>query len=380
MLYAIIAVLIIIADQLLKYWVTLNIPLNGGSVGFIPGVISLVNIHNKGAAFGMLQNGRILFIVIAVVFIAIVVYALASNIIKAPIGRWSAVGVLAGAIGNCIDRIMNGYVVDMFKFEFINHAIFNIADVFISVCGVIFCIYIIMGKDEEQKPEPAPALETRHRPNVQELRALGRRPQMRKKTETVEPLSEEARSHSPRKREEGEEIPPLRRKYEAEEKREAEPERKVLPEERKTHPEARRVPRIDSRNARPAQRKPGSDDVRRPAAAEGREPRVREGESRNPFAKWDMATKREQRPVSAPREESARPRYPEMQRPIEPTAPIRRPAPEKPIAAAEAKPAALRTEPVKTVEAAPAVPVPEKKTAPPRHESFDLEDILAEFK
>lgn len=166
MYYALAVVLVLIADQWLKYWVSLNIPLDVGEKALIPGVIKLVNIHNTGAAFGFLKGGdwRWVFVVIAVLFAAAVIYALKKDLIKGKLGRWAAVGVLAGAIGNCIDRVAYGYVVDMFKFEFLGssrlNAIFNIADMFISCCGVLFCLYIIFGgeKDadaEDEDEEPA---------------------------------------------------------------------------------------------------------------------------------------------------------------------------------------------------------------------------------
>lgn len=167
MFYAIAVVLVLIADQALKYWVSLNIELNVGEQALIPGVIKLVNIHNSGAAFGLLSGGswRWVFVVIAVVFTVVVIYALKRDLIHGKLGRWAAVGVLAGSIGNCIDRVAYGYVVDMFKFEFLGdsrlNAIFNVADVFISCCGVLFCLYIIFGgeknlADGEEEDEPAP--------------------------------------------------------------------------------------------------------------------------------------------------------------------------------------------------------------------------------
>ena len=78
MFYAIAVVLVLIADQALKYWVSLNIELNVGEQALIPGVIKLVNIHNSGAAFGLLSGGgwRWVFVVIAVVFTVVVIYAL----------------------------------------------------------------------------------------------------------------------------------------------------------------------------------------------------------------------------------------------------------------------------------------------------------------
>ena len=168
MFYALAVVLVLIADQWLKYWVSCNIALDVGEKALIPGVIKLVNIHNTGAAFGLLNSGawRWVFVLIALLFVAAVVYALKKDLIKGALGRWAAVGVLAGAIGNCIDRGAYGYVVDMFKFEFLGssrlNAIFNIADVFISCCGVLFCLYIIFGgergkaeegyEDEDEQP------------------------------------------------------------------------------------------------------------------------------------------------------------------------------------------------------------------------------------
>lgn len=153
MIYAIAAVLVLIADQWLKYWVTVNIALDTGSITLIPGVLELVNIHNTGAAFGILQGGgwRWVFVVIALLFVAIAVYAIRRGLIRGAIGRWAVVGVLAGAIGNCIDRVLYGYVVDMFYPVFLDgtpfDAIFNVADVFISCCGILFCLYILFGHE-----------------------------------------------------------------------------------------------------------------------------------------------------------------------------------------------------------------------------------------
>lgn len=175
MLYAIVALLVLVLDQAVKYWATISIPFNEGSVSLIPGVIHLVNIHNYGAAFGFLQNqnARWLFVIVAIIFVTVVIFALGKNYIREPLGRWSAVLVMAGAVGNCIDRVMNGYVVDMFQFQFVNFAVFNVADIFITICGILFCVYIIFsdefkGKDRaregsERKPAPwkkAPLPET----------------------------------------------------------------------------------------------------------------------------------------------------------------------------------------------------------------------------
>ena len=128
----------IILDQWVKYWVAGHLSVGVGVKEFIPGIISLVNVHNDGAAFSFLSGSgaRIYFIIICGVFTVGVIIALATNLISGPIGRWSAVLVVAGGLSNCIDRILYGYVQDMFKIELFDFAVFNVADIFIT-CGVL---------------------------------------------------------------------------------------------------------------------------------------------------------------------------------------------------------------------------------------------------
>lgn len=164
MLYAIIAAIILIGDQWLKYWVTVNITLSTGEAALIPGVVKLVNIHNSGAAFGLLGDAayaRWLFLGVAALFIIVIIVVLAKHMFKSRFANWCAVLALAGAVGNCIDRALYGYVVDMFKVEFMNFAVFNVADVFLVVACLAFVIYLIVdlfrgkdddGEDDDEKP------------------------------------------------------------------------------------------------------------------------------------------------------------------------------------------------------------------------------------
>lgn len=157
MWYAIVAILILIADQGLKYWVTLNIPLDTGHVTLIPGVLELTNIHNNGAAFSILQHApHWIFVIFTLVFAAIAVFCLRRNVVHGKVGRWSVVLVLAGAVGNCIDRILSGYVVDMFNFLFVRFAVFNLADIFIVVAGIALCLHVIFYRGDGSEGEPAP--------------------------------------------------------------------------------------------------------------------------------------------------------------------------------------------------------------------------------
>ena len=160
MLYAIIAAIILIGDQWLKYWVTVNITLSTGEAALIPGVVKLVNIHNSGAAFGFLSDAayaRWLFLGIAALFIIVIVVVLAKHLFKSRFANWCAVMALAGAVGNCIDRALYGYVVDMFKVEFMDFAVFNVADVFLVVACLAFVIYLIVdlfrGKDDDDEDD-----------------------------------------------------------------------------------------------------------------------------------------------------------------------------------------------------------------------------------
>ncbi|MEA4896019.1 MAG: signal peptidase II [Oscillospiraceae bacterium] len=160
MLYAIVAVIILILDQATKYWTNLHLA-EGASSPFIPGFIQLTNVHNTGAAFSFLEGGRWFFVALTLVVTIAVIVLLSKDIIKGKLGRWMLVLVVAGGLGNCIDRALYGYVVDMFQFQFKifggDFAIFNVSDIFITVCGLIFCIYLIFHKEPEKA---APSVRT----------------------------------------------------------------------------------------------------------------------------------------------------------------------------------------------------------------------------
>ncbi len=154
MLYSIVALLVVILDQAVKFWVT-NTLLGYDVVTFIPGVVSLVNVPNYGAAFGILSGGnaRIGFIIVTVIFCLAVMVALATNFINGRLARWCLVMVAAGGFANCIDRVIYGYVVDMFKIELFDFFIFNVADIFITVFAILFAVAILFEKDSTAEEE-----------------------------------------------------------------------------------------------------------------------------------------------------------------------------------------------------------------------------------
>ena len=152
MLYSIVGILVIILDQAVKFWVSDTL-FGADVVTFIPGVLSLVNVHNDGAAFSFLSGSgaRIYFIVATGVFTLLVIIALATNFIRGKFSRWCLVFVAAGGLGNMIDRIIYGYVQDMFKVELFNFAIFNVADIFITVFAILFALSMIFERPESDK-------------------------------------------------------------------------------------------------------------------------------------------------------------------------------------------------------------------------------------
>lgn len=151
MFYAIVAVLIVIVDQWVKYWVAAKIPMDSLGYHLVDGVVRLVNVHNEGCAFGFLSgaNARMLFIILTAAFAVAVIVLIATKTVKKPFGRWCLVLMLAGAVGNCIDRIIYSYVQDMFQLEFWkNFAVFNVADIFLTLGAFLFILYIIFGGEK----------------------------------------------------------------------------------------------------------------------------------------------------------------------------------------------------------------------------------------
>ncbi|NCB73683.1 MAG: signal peptidase II [Clostridia bacterium] len=162
--YLIVAVIILIIDQIAKYWTNANLVVDSASP-IIPGVVQLTNVQNRGAAFGIFQDGRWFFIVLTIAVVIAAIILIRKNIIKGKLGRWMLVLVIAGGLGNCIDRLFKGYVTDMFQLQFMNFAIFNVADIFITIGGIIFCLYLVFHREPQEEtdeaseaPEAAPEL------------------------------------------------------------------------------------------------------------------------------------------------------------------------------------------------------------------------------
>ena len=137
---AVFAFLIVAADQITKYLVLVNIPLHG-QVEFIPGVLGLTYVQNFGAAFSSFQGMQWLFAVIFVVFTLLVFWEYRKKAMPfTSFERWCIAAIYGGGLGNMIDRIRFGFVVDMLETRFIEFPVFNVADCFIT-CGCIALIF-----------------------------------------------------------------------------------------------------------------------------------------------------------------------------------------------------------------------------------------------
>ena len=149
-----IALAVLIADQASKTWVIENIPLNS-TREIIPNFewFVLTNITNAGAAFGLFPQASVLFTFVAL----IVSFVIVAYYRSLPNGQWLvrfSLGLqLGGAIGNLIDRLRTGYVVDMFYFRF--WPVFNVADSAI-VCGVALLMFHLWRDTPKEKTAQVP--------------------------------------------------------------------------------------------------------------------------------------------------------------------------------------------------------------------------------
>lgn len=137
-------------DQLTKYWTVQNIPL-GTQVPAWPGVFHLTHFQNTGMAFSMLEGARWLFLILTAVVLAALVVAVAKKWLRHPLALAAVTFIVGGGIGNMIDRALYGYVVDMIEVEFMNFAIFNVADSFVCIGAALLVIWAIFF--DKKKPE-----------------------------------------------------------------------------------------------------------------------------------------------------------------------------------------------------------------------------------
>ena len=134
--YCLFAAGIVAADQITKYLTVANIALYQ-DVPFIPGLLGLTYVQNTGAAFSSFEGQQWLFALIFIVFTALILWEYKTKYMGFnKFERWCIAAVYGGGLGNMVDRVRMGYVVDMIETLFMDFPVFNVADCFIT-CGCI---------------------------------------------------------------------------------------------------------------------------------------------------------------------------------------------------------------------------------------------------
>lgn len=142
-MYYLIILIIIILDQTTKHFVRVNLDINQ-SVVLWAGVMDLTYIHNFGAAFSILQNKQVFLISLTSIVSVVILIILVKNVKKA---HWTMLLgfslIIGGGVGNMIDRIRNGYVVDFLEIKLFSFPVFNVADMAVVGGSALLILYIL---------------------------------------------------------------------------------------------------------------------------------------------------------------------------------------------------------------------------------------------
>ena len=155
MIYAIIAAALVAVDQIVKYLVMTRIPL-GEHVPFIPYILDLTYVTNTGAAFSIFSEHTWALALVSLVMSVLLALALWKGLFKHPFGKLALTLLLAGAVGNLIDRVFRKFVVDMFNVLFMRFAVFNVADICVVVGGIAAGVYYMFLMDRLEPREETP--------------------------------------------------------------------------------------------------------------------------------------------------------------------------------------------------------------------------------
>ena len=148
--WILITVGVVVLDQITK-WLAVEYLIPVGTVPIIKDAVHLTYVENPGAAFGMMQNSRWIFLLVSSVAIVAIIVYLIKFAPKNKLALTSLAFILGGGIGNMIDRVALGYVVDFIDFRLINFAVFNVADSFVCVGVGLFILEIILELKKEIK-------------------------------------------------------------------------------------------------------------------------------------------------------------------------------------------------------------------------------------
>ena len=142
--------LVFLIDRVVKILILNNFAL-GETRSFLPGILQLTYTRNTGMAFGFLGGHQWIPLVLTPLILIGLGILLAKKMFPCRVCRLGLVALMAGGFGNWVDRIAYGYVVDMFEFTFIRFAVFNVADIFITVGGIVFLVAYFLSETRAMK-------------------------------------------------------------------------------------------------------------------------------------------------------------------------------------------------------------------------------------
>lgn len=146
-LYIIIIALGLILDRLTKIYAINNFIENP----VFTKVLNFIYVENRGAAFGILQNRRLFFVILTIAVVIGIIYYFIKNYKNNPkILNIALSFIVSGALGNFYDRIFHSYVVDFIEFSFVNFPVFNIADILITSGAILMIIYVIFIEEKKE--------------------------------------------------------------------------------------------------------------------------------------------------------------------------------------------------------------------------------------
>ena len=156
--YALIIAAVIAIDRFVKLWAQKALPTREGwTLPVWEDVFHLTYVENRGAAFGMLQNQRVFFVIITLLIVLVLIWLLFIKKEQKFLTGAALSLIMGGALGNFYDRLVYGFVVDMFDFRLINFAVFNVADSALCI-GVALIALLIILEDVEANKEKKQAL------------------------------------------------------------------------------------------------------------------------------------------------------------------------------------------------------------------------------
>ena len=153
-LFSLLSLALLALDQWVKRYITLTLPL-GEPRPLLPGFVELKTIHNYGAAWSSFSGARWLLVFATSCIVLAVLALLVRRVVRHPLGVLACCLIVSGGLGNILDRVRLGYVVDMFNFQFMDYPVFNVADICIVSGCVLGLIYFQWFYEKHDKKEAA---------------------------------------------------------------------------------------------------------------------------------------------------------------------------------------------------------------------------------